>query len=720
MIKNLNDIPAVAAYLTRINAEPRTLKTAVVKIDIGRYWKDKAIIRFADSGEVDAPGDYGPTETEANEIKLAFLKVEFPHSQPVPDNVPLPSHMRGKQIFKFHDQKGRLLMVQVRIDFKERGEKAYVPWSYWSDGQWRNCEPEGKLPLFGLEQIKKHDVVFIHEGAKAAAHCQNLPPDHPWANELSGAAHLGWIGGALNPGRTDFGVLRKHNIRRAYIVVDNDAAGRSITPAIAQRLHCVTFSLEFNDMFPVSFDLADPFPPKLFEGKGAKRFYTGPAFAECLHPSTWMTEPIEGKPGKPAYKLRDCARSMWAYVEEADMIICKEIPTIMYVEQIMNKVLAPYSHVKNTCALIIKEQLGRTAKITYRPDRPELVITSKDSSAINLHVPSRIDAAPGKVAPWREFMEYLIPDEGERNEVDRWCATLIARPDVRMGYGLLMVSEAQGIGKTTLGESVLAPLVGMHNVGFPSEQSIMSQYNDWAAHKRLAIVGEIYAGTSWKSYNLLKTIVTDRYIEVNKKYVPQYIIENYCHIYACSNSLRALKMDDADRRWYYPELVNIPWPKKKFGEFRKWLREGGLSHVKQWALDFGEYVTPAEHAPMTLRKRDLIDDSLSGALREARRLGGLMDDMSGPVAVGMREVRNWLREITGEKVYASDTEVRKAVAAGGGYVYPRRMRIDGELQPVILNGHLHDRIKEIDDVGEERKQVRMHILKPSMIAVEHG
>jgi hypothetical protein len=114
-------------------------------------------------------------------------------------------------------------------------------------------------------------------------------------------------------------------------------------------------------------------------------------------------------------------------------------------------------------------------------------------------------------------MEYLFINESERHEALRWCATLIARPDIRMHYGMLLISERQGVGKTTLGAGILAPLVGIQNVGFPGENDITAAFNEWVAHKRLAIVSEIYSGSSWKAYHALKAVITDKDITVNQK-----------------------------------------------------------------------------------------------------------------------------------------------------------------------------------------------------------
>ena len=109
-------------------------------------------------------------------------------------------------------------MAQERIDHPVSGEKIYVPWSFWNDGRWRRCEPEGEgkgLLLYGLEQLKDHGTVWLHEGAKAARRCQEIR-DTP---ELLAKLTLGertWktspmldgATGAPNPDRCDWSALQ--------------------------------------------------------------------------------------------------------------------------------------------------------------------------------------------------------------------------------------------------------------------------------------------------------------------------------------------------------------------------------------------------------------------------------------------------------------------------------------------------------------------------------
>src|SRR6516165_10388474 len=128
-------------------------------------------------------------------------------------------------------------------------------------------------------------------------------------------------------------------------------------------------------------------------------------------------------------------------------------------------------------------------------------------------------------------MEHLVPDDGDRRKLMRWVVTLIARPDVRMRYGVLMISETQRVGKNTLG-LILEYLVGRHNCSYVTERILESQFTDWIAHKQLVICSEIYSGQKRKMYDTLKDKITDDTVSVNKKYIPSYSVECRASFYA--------------------------------------------------------------------------------------------------------------------------------------------------------------------------------------------
>lgn len=730
-VEGLHELPHTRAYLKRIGADPRGIRSAVIQETHGKYWKDIATIKFSKDGSVECSDDaYAPTDTEEGLIKSEFSGLEWPELKRAYSIIDPPNMIKNaadRDIFEFRDEDNKLIMIQVRLNTKEG--KKYIPWTYWDDEKWRIAEPEGRLPLYNLNKLKMSQTVIVHEGAKAARAMQEMTESqtfsskeksnlHPWTKELSGAVHVGWIGGALSPYRTDWSMLLKAGVKRVYIVADNDAPGRAAVPAIAQQIRIPTFMIQFTDEFPISFDLADDFPERMFSELEGNRYYVGPAFRDCLHPATWATDLIPNPRGKPTAMLRDAFKGMWAYIEEADVFVCTEMPEIIRTEAILNKMLAPFSHTPETTRLIVKTYRGRSARICYRPDHNGLTVTFRGSSAINLHVPSVIKAKAGDPEPWLDFLKYMFVKESERRQVEKWCATIIARPEIRMGYGLLLVSERQGIGKTTLGATILGPLVGYNNVGFPNENDIMGAFNDWMAHKRLIVIGEIYSGASWKAYHALKSVITDRDITVNQKYMRPYTIENWCHVIACSNSMRALKMENDDRRWFYPEITETPWPAERFIHLRAWLERGGLSIIKWWAENYGVYVKPAETAPMTLRKGDLIEGSRSEAQRE---VAGFAESVVGddrPMAFLMKDVVGWVRTVVQGKVFDSDYELRKAMGECGMKVWPERVKVNGSMHYVLMNGKLADLTQRIEDAKDQLSLIRSNIARVGEIANE--
>lgn len=637
-ISSLTDVDAIRQYLNRIGAQPRGLRSAVVQEREGRYSRDVATIHFGkEGGEVTVKGEdpdcFEPTDLERQLIAEAVKTVKWPelkklHS--IIDPHPMIKDADPDDVYEFRDTDGQIVMLQVRIE--KDGEKDYLPFTYWSDEKWRIAEPEGLLPLYGLDSLPGQATAFLHEGAKAARAMRKLTEDsregrelraaHPWGAELDGAVHLGWIGGAPNPHRTDWSVLEKAGIKRVYVVADNDHPGRSAVPKIARRLRLPTFAVLFTDEFPVSFDLADDFPPSMFD---RNERYAGPEFAAMIEPATWATNKVDREGGgKPIIRLREHFKSQWVYADEPELFVCKEDPRIIRSAANLSNKLVKYSDTPGTARLLL-EACDQVSTLAYVPQeqgaqrRAAGTLAVRGQRAFNVYRPPSVKRCKGSVEPWLAFLAYIFPKEDERQQVMRWCATLIAQPQVRMHFGLLLASRTQGVGKGIFASQVLAPLVGDHNVGYPSEHDIAeSQFNDWMAHKRLVVVGEIYQGSSWKAYNRLKGVITDKDFSVNKKHQAQYRIDNWCHVIACSNSEMSLKMERSDRRWFYPQVTETPWTRGKFADFITWLRGDGLGIVARWASEFGDYVRTGELPAMTARKQVMIEESEPEELRWVR------------------------------------------------------------------------------------------------------
>jgi hypothetical protein len=343
-----------------------------------------------------------------------------------------------------------------------------------------------------------------------------------------------------------------------------------------------------------------------------------------------------------SYVLRPEFVGEWRYVVEPSLFYNIRLGGALLDEKAFNRLVRPFSDTDNTAGLLLKYAEAQVHGVTYDPSRPHGVINRNGQSYINVFRPSRLRPMEGDVAPFMEFMEGLVPAESDRENLLKWFATLIARPDIRMIYGVLMISEAQGVGKSTLMEKIIAPLVGEHNVSVPSAlQVVTGAFNSWLVRKRLVCVHEIYAEENAKAYNSLKTAITEKVITINEKYVKEYEIENWAHFICSSNSPRALPIKgEEDRRWFVPGIGENVRDMAFWTTFNNWLtRRGGLEAIAYWTREYVEKhgaVGPGDRAPESEAKKQLILNNLSPGRMLIRKWGehlrALDEDFVIPIA----------------------------------------------------------------------------------------
>lgn len=727
-VDSVAELPSVQSYLSRIGANVVGMRTAKIQYKSNGYQKDAVVIKFSRTGEIFCSNDkFKPDANESADIKDDLDRCLWPNIQPLIrlDNATLPEQIinaKPRDVFTFRDIENKIVLIQIKADLPDG--KHYFSWTFWDDGKWRCMNPDDALPLWGAERLKNASVVFVHEGAKAARYCHEminiktpemleLLSNHPWAEHLQNATHVGWIGGANNPHLTDWSVFKKNNIRKVYIVADNDTAGRSAVPVISKGLDVTTFVVEFSQLWPTSFDLADEFPENMFvtNPNTGTKLYKGPPFEECVSNATWVTDEFPRPDGKGKFHvIRDCFKGLWYYVQDAKRFVCATEPTIIWDKDTLDSALVPFSHVAEPSRLINRNFNGTHFNLCYDPSTENVLVHYKGKPSVNTFVGSKIKPLQGSALPWFEYLEYMFPIESERYEIMRWCATLIARPDIKIGYGLLLVSQMQGIGKTTLGTFILPPLLGRHNCSTPSASMIVdTAFTSWLARKRLIVVDEIYQGQSWKAYNKLKAALTDREVMINEKNVKEYSTDNFGHFIACSNSYNPLRIEDDDRRWFYPKMTETPWPGHKFKEFRHWLTAAGLRIIMNWACnEFQNYIGEEERSPMTESKKLLIGDSRSEATTNMIDFIEEINSVSRPLAFGMKDVYFSVRPPPPAKNFETDRSLRTTLVQKGGVLFMKehnkQVKINGQSQEVLINTVLEKMLT--GDVEMDLKLIR--------------
>jgi hypothetical protein len=690
--------PALEEYITRVNAEQLNFRRFMVKEHKGHYYTEKVLIRIKPDGSVECNSkDHAPTKEEFEAIKAELSKLEFPtaiHASKVQLKKLINSlkNATEEDFFSFLDKSRKnIVMAQQRIQ-NEDGTKKYIPWTLWSDGEWRAMEPEGALPFWKPPE-KRHERIMIHEGAKSAAVATEIALDkkssHPWYELLKDYDHWGMIGGALAPHRADYDEIRAEKPTEVIYVCDNDWPGQHALELVSRFYGGSMKGIRFDQRWPAGWDIADPMPERFFkELKKGERRYIGPQLKELMKPATRATELVSNKDskGRSAAVATRTFREEWVHAVQPEVFIHRDWPNRIFTAPEFNNFVSPYSDVDDTARILKKDDTSKGATLRYVPgEKSGLYGSGENGRFINTHCPSNIKPEKRDVSMFLDFMEHLIPIESDRFETLRWCATLLACPSVKMHYGLLLISESQGVGKTTLGEKILAPIVGMLNVSFPPENEIVdSQYNYWIAHKRLAVIHEIYAGHSSKAYDRLKSVITDKNITVSKKYQANYEIDNWIHVFACSNSLRAIKLSFDDRRWFVPKVTERVKDTAYWTELNEWLEtEGGLQAILYWSKEFIKKVSPvlpSQSSPDSSTKREVIEDSYSPGMILVMDLLDSLKEEHGDSTVWftdaalVRFIQNELYEGRHNERLEKPLTMRKLAKSKGWFIGEERMR----------------------------------------------
>ena len=209
-----------------------------------------------------------------------------------------------------------VLFAQQRV-FDSEGGKNDLPWTRWSDGQWRNCKSvDGLLPLYELDHLSKlsnsdaprpqrlrrrppilprsrrgggHDPRGREDGR---FHPQDALRREPRGRQVEGGApsvadlrqyaHVGWPGGANNSHRVDWEPIRRLAASVEVVVVaDRNQQGEEAVSTISRHLKRQLTAVVFPDSnFPAHFDLADGWPRSKGFWRGGR--YVGPGISEPI------------------------------------------------------------------------------------------------------------------------------------------------------------------------------------------------------------------------------------------------------------------------------------------------------------------------------------------------------------------------------------------------------------------------------------------------------
>lgn len=245
-------------------------------------------------------------------------------------------------------------------------------------------------------------------------------------------------------------------------------------------------------------------------------------------------------------------------------------------------------------------------KVVYEPGQPRVF-----NKSLNIWPGWGCEPEPGDVQPWSSLLTWIFRGDDEaRKWFEQWCAYPIQNPGVKLYQSPVLWGITHGTGKTLIGYSLFS--VYGSNAAEIKDHHLQETHNEWAENKQFIMGDEITGGDKRGVADRLKSMVTQREIRLNPKYVPSYSVRDCINYYHTSNHPDSFFLEDNDRRYFIWEVKGKPLPREFYNAYGAWLKNKGPQHLFNHLLNIDlTGFDPMGHAPMTDSKREMIDTGKS-------------------------------------------------------------------------------------------------------------
>lgn len=274
-------------------------------------------------------------------------------------------------------------------------------------------------------------------------------------------------------------------------------------------------------------------------------------------------------------------------------------------------------------------------RTTYAPGEPMIT----EAKELNIWKGWGCEPKKGSVKLWTQLLDFLVDPKKEpaaRRWLEQWLAYPLIHPGTKLYTAVVMWGRVHGTGKSTIGYTMFR--IYGSNATEIADKDLATNHNEWAENKQFIMGDEITGGDKRGSADRMKSMITQRQLRLNPKYVPSYTVPDCINYFFTSNHPDSFFLEDTDRRFAIFEIVGAPLPSEFYDAYLRWLdHEGGKEALFHHllTLDVSDF-NPSGHAPRTSAKEDMIESGRSdlamwvAALQEAPdsvlRLGDVVID----------------------------------------------------------------------------------------------
>ena len=248
--------------------------------------------------------------------------------------------------------------------------------------------------------------------------------------------------------------------------------------------------------------------------------------------------------------------------------------------------------------------------LTFHPGRGPFYV-ERGMTHMNLwDPPTWPETGIAQAAIFLEHLEYLIPDQVQREDLLDWLAHAVQRPEVRPHFHFLLIAPQEGTGRSWLGD-LFVRLWGTRHADQVDLHSLMEDaFNSKLTCKVMLVVHEAKAAPDerFNHRERLRNLLSDSIVTINEKHQPKWN-ERFCaRVLMFTNSDNALPLSETDRRVYAVRCADQPRDAAYYSRLYGALDDDGFL-AAVWTFlatrDISRF-NPGRRAPLNQIKRQLI------------------------------------------------------------------------------------------------------------------
>jgi hypothetical protein len=184
------------------------------------------------------------------------------------------------------------------------------------------------------------------------------------------------------------------------------------------------------------------------------------------------------------------------------------------------------------------------------PSNPQKVIFRDGTATVNIwEKPAYRQLAGTPGSAFDQFITYVIPNQQDREVFLNWLAWNLQNEGKKPSWAVMLYSEKQGTGKSTLTD-LLKALFGEKNTGrINGVEKLVGRFNKETLENKLVIVEEVEVKRGSPQANSIKSLITEDSTMVEAKGLPAYLEDIYCAFIMTTNHL-PLWLEESDRRFF--------------------------------------------------------------------------------------------------------------------------------------------------------------------------